>query len=613
MSKSLYKHVSKIQRPRVCGFQAFISLLSCLSPLHYTSTMRTLAKLFAVFALTVVPQLARTQPPTGPGADKRPGFGPVQPESPTFRKRTNLGCSANFRELDGTCTNDRSNLKKTWASTNRPQFSYFALRGTDNPRGTGLKSPREISNILSKQMGNPPDERKLAEIATFIGQFIDHTLVATPTDPGEKNFTFKVPAGDDDSNPFKSSGVMPFTRSQRVRVALRDNMGRPQNSLSSVIDLNNVYGPSKERNSFLRTGKDGLMKTSPGNYMPRNRDIRPFVNAPPGSGKKFFLAGDHRSNEHPVLTSLHTIFLREHNDIAREIKPLFPSTGEMEEDDEMLFEEAKKINEAQWQRIVFEEWYPAVTGRQLPKYRGFKPNTDPTVSLAFSTAAFRVGHTMVGNQVNRRGVNNKKMPPLNLMQTFFQGAQFIINNGVEVFLRGAVVSRAQKIDVMVVDALRNFLFKGISGESDNFDLVAVNLQRGRDHALPSYNAMRTRFIRSKATKFSQITKNKSVQKKLKMAYGTPSKVEAWPGLVAEDHVSGSSFGPTLLEIWKREFTRLRDGDRFFFRKKGVFSDLELQVPRLQAALRGDDIMRGILLRNTNIKGGELPKKIFFVN
>jgi hypothetical protein len=47
-------------------------------------------------------------------------------------------------------------------------------------------------------------------------------------------------------------------------------------------------------------------------------------------------------------------------------------------------------------------------------------------------------------------------------------------------------------------------------------------------------------------------------------YGDIDKVDAFVGMVAERHVAGTEFGPLQLAIWKRQFTDLRDGDRFFY-------------------------------------------------
>lgn len=557
-------------------------------------------KVVTILVLSFFCVSARTQPPSGEGIDKL-GLSPIQPFSSSFNLRMKKKCSTDYREIDGTCTNNRTRTTKLWGSTNRPQFSYFAARSTKFASGMDLPSPRVLSNLLSTQVAQTFDERGLNEMATFVGQFLDHTLVSTPTN-SEETMPITVPSGEAAGGFLEK---LPFKRSMRVRDDSLLHIERPQNTLTSVVDLANVYGPNKERSSFLRTESEGMMKTSDGNLLPHNTD---FVNSPPNSGNRYFLAGDHRANEHPTLTSLHTLFVREHNTIAAEIKERFPGMG-----DELLFQNAKKINEAQWQKIVFEEWYPAITGRTLPAYRGFNTFVNPTVSLTFSTAAFRVGHTLVGNKVNRRGVNNSFLQPFTLVSMFFRERDVITHMGIEQFLRGAYSSRAQKVDLLVVDALRNFLFKGVEGESDNFDLVSLNLQRGRDHALPPYNAIRQAFDQPRAVSFENISTSLSVQSKLQQAYVSPDRIEAWPGLMAEDHVSGSSFGPTLLAIWEREFLRLRDGDRFFFRNKGVFSSELMELERVKSVLHGDNTFRSILIRNSAITNTELPQRMFFVD
>ncbi|KAI0559222.1 hypothetical protein FGB62_163g064 [Gracilaria domingensis] len=550
--------------------------------------------------LALITTYSDAQPPSGNGADMLT-MTPVEPNSIAFNARRRKVCNMYFRELDGTCTNNHSEERKLWGSTNRPQFSYFNSLSSLMPTGSQLRSPRAISNILSSQTNETFDERGLNELTTFIGQFLDHTLVSTPTND-EEVLPIPVPKGDSARG---HGGFLPFKRSVRVKDDKEGRIVRPENALSSAVDLTTVYGPNRMRSNFLRTMRNGLMKTSPDDFLPPNTD---FVNAPSNSGEKYFLAGDHRANEHPVLTAIHTIFMREHNSIARELKQEFPSMN-----DELLFQNAKKINEAQWQKVVFEEWYPSITGRDMPTYRGFREAVNPTVSLTFSTAAFRVGHTMVGNKLNRGGSGNQFLEPVALQSAFFRERSFFTRFGVEQFLRGAILNRAQKVDLFVVDALRNFLFSGIEGESDNFDLVALNLQRGRDHALPSYNAIRVAFGRSPALSFEDISKIQPVQERLRRAYSTPDRIEAWPGLLAEDHYFGSSFGQTLLAIWEQEFTRLRDGDRLFFRNKGVFAPSLAQLERVTALMRGDDVFRAILLRNSGIVGTELPRRLFFVN
>ena len=378
---------------------------------------------------------------------------------------------------------------------------------------------------------------------------------------------------------------------------------RPVNSLTSAVDLSSVYGVDNRRNDALRSKIGGKLLTSGADFLPLNN---PMLSNAPTSEKIYFLAGDHRSNEHPMLTTFHTIFVREHNSICDELKASFPTWS-----DQMLYENARRINSAQFQKIVFEEFYPAMTGRNLSPYSGFKFYRNVNIIDIFSTAAFRVGHTMIGNKVSRRGPGNAPLPGLNMEDMFFRVASKLMPGDMENFLRGAMQTNAQEVDLMVHDALRDFLFTGIPEEGVAIDLISLNIQRGRDHALPTLNQIRARLGITPASSFSDISSNLNTQLRLASVYSNVNQVEAWPGMVAEDHVSGSSMGKTMLAVWDRQFLNLRDGDRFFYKNIVFDASLKAAVPRINRISTAPELLREIILRNTDVAAGELPPQIFF--
>lgn len=510
---------------------------------------------------------------------------PVEPGTQIFRRRMRSECVDNFRTLDGSCTNEAFKMQ---GSSGTPLFSY--IPGHSSRRGTesGLPSARLVSNIVCSQNDDVFNDRDLSEFVVFFGQFIDHNIVATVSNP-EEPMPIEIPPNDPTFG--NTTETLHFVRNLRGAPVEDTRAERAINILSSALDLAAVYGADVARARLLRTFQDGLMNTSAGDLLPFNTENT--FNAPTSSSA-FFLAGDHRSSEHPVLTSLHVIFLREHNRLAKELKSSFPDWT-----DDELYNMARKINGAQFQKIVFDEWYPMLTGRALPPYRRHRFNVNPTVSDIFTTAAFRLGHTMVGNVVPRRDAAMNPLPSLGMSDIFF-APQHIVRDGIESFIRGSVRQPAQEIDTLVHSALRNFLFTNVHGE-EGFDLIALNLQRSRDHDIPSYNNVRSLFGLRPVRQFSDITRNMALQNKLQSAYGTVDRIEAWVGLVAEDHARGSSMGRTMLNVWRREFIRMRDGDRFFFESPNLFSeDVLAAMPSLRNLKRASNLMRSLILRNSDI-------------
>uniref|UniRef100_A0A183D465 Peroxidase n=1 Tax=Gongylonema pulchrum TaxID=637853 RepID=A0A183D465_9BILA len=60
--------------------------------------------------------------------------------------------------------------------------------------------------------------------------------------------------------------------------------------------------------------------------------------------------------------------------------------------------------------------------------------------------------------------------------------------------------------------------------------------------------------------------------KLRDLYGHPGNIDLFAGGIAEERLDGALVGPTFSCIIAEQFRRVRDGDRFWYEREGVFSE-----------------------------------------
>ena len=207
----------------------------------------------------------------------------------------------------------------------------------------------------------------------------------------------------------------------------------------------------------------------------------------------------------------------------------------------------------------------------------------------FSTAAFRVGHTLINDDVEfLDNDGNPVREEIELRDAFFNPAT-ILEVGADPILKYLATDNAQEVDLKLVDGLRNFLF-GPPG-AGGFDLAARNIQRGRDHGLADYNTVRRAYGLAPVGSFSQISTNPDLQQKLQALYGSVNDIDLWVGGLAEDHVPAASVGSTFRRIIADQFERLRDGDRYWYKR--VFAGpalADLNATRLSEVIRRNSSM-----------------------
>ncbi|KAM9570917.1 peroxidasin-like isoform 1-T2 [Salvelinus alpinus] len=543
-----------------------------------------------------------------------------------------------YRSHDGTC----NNLQHPMWGASLTAFQRLLKSVYDNgfnlPRGASgrqqhghaLPLPRLVSTTMIGTETVTPDDRYTHMLMQW-GQFLDHDLDSTVAALSQSRFSdgqlctdvctndapcfpIQFPPGDP-RQARSGARCMFFVRSSPVcgsgMTSLLMNSVFPReqiNQLTSYIDASNVYGSSRHESEEVRdlASQRGLLRQ--GIVQRSGKPLLPFATGPPTECMRdenespipCFLAGDHRANEQLGLTSMHTVWFREHNRVATELLRLNPHW-----DGDIIYHEARKIVGAQMQHITYNHWLPKVLGdvgmKLIGDYRGYNPNVNAGILNAFATAAFRFGHTLINPILYRLDENFQPIPQghISLHRAFFSPFRIVNEGGIDPLLRGLFgVAGKMRVSTQLLNTeLTERLFS--MAHSVALDLAAMNIQRGRDHGIPPYNDYRTFCNLTSAQSFDDLRneiKNPQVREKLQRLYGTPLNIDLFPALMAEDLVPGSRLGPTLMCLLAAQFKRLRDGDRFWYENPGVFTPAQLTQLKQASLTRvlcdnGDNITR----------------------
>lgn len=198
-----------------------------------------------------------------------------------------------------------------------------------------------------------------------------------------------------------------------------------------------------------------------------------------------------RVNENLGLTIIHTLFMREHNRIARKLSALNPHWNDNE-----IFEEARKIVGAQIQHITYNEFLPNVLGEETVDnyglrllndgyYRDYDMNFNPTIENAIANAVFYFLFTTMPSAMERYSKELHMIGFTKMTESFFNPSEMYTNK-LDEYLMGMVSQNAKSSDPFVTDEMTNGLMNNNNDSKEAFDFVAFAIQRGRDHGLPGY-------------------------------------------------------------------------------------------------------------------------------
>jgi len=543
----------------------------------------------------------------------------------------------------------------TWGAADQPFIrltdAYFA-DGAAQPRTT-INTPRQISDIVSNQDndGNGveediPNSFGGSAMLTFFGQYFDHGLdfVAKgqpgTTAIGSPTFPINAPR----SNIIPGTGLDP----DGIPNNGDEIAAQYVNHASPYVDQNQAYGSTEAVTDLLREWHvvdghpvqsayllSGATDASGHKLLPTLNDIRAnyrvmtggqeltasdiydfdgsgqpllidfipsFISTPSGPQLdldgigNYFIAGDGRANENVMLTSIHTIWARNHNFW---VDKLMAETGGVWSQEE-YFQAARIMNVAEYQRVVFLEFAGALAGGLDGNpatdfdhgFDAYDPTVNAAISVEFSQAVYRLGHSMLNETVSYVDQTTGELEEISLVQAFLTPST-VVNIGVDALLQGQLSVTHQAIDTDVVNALRNQLV------GQPLDLAALNIYRGRDMGVPPLNELRAQLFAATGNSnlrpyddwddFQEVNNvSDAVMAQLKLAY--PEGIEfldAWVGGLVEAPVAGQ-LGSTFGYVFIEQLERLQDGDRFYY--LNIFDDSLFNGPG-QPVTFADIIMR----------------------
>ncbi len=326
--------------------------------------------------------------------------------------------SYNIRSIDGKCNNLRHPDKGAagsflrtgregkepypWQSVPALSFQGKTLtygQISELPSSGPRPHARVISNKMSRRSSELTDDTPHSVFAVIFAQFVNHDLesnrfvnastqaaplVAYVTEPNDVTcFTAPGPAPIPGYRCGANNTILEITAKFSEGVSDEKGEFSVYNDATSYLDLSTVYGSKSSTLDVLRTHKGGklllenysITLTPPGgqptlftyeNILPSKAttglDVEILLAG--FDPRVLFTQGDLRAQENMGLMLMHIAFSREHNRIAEWLLKKNPKwAADPERYDEDIFQRARALTIAQYQHIVYEQYFPAEFGQ----------------------------------------------------------------------------------------------------------------------------------------------------------------------------------------------------------------------------------------------------------
>jgi prostaglandin-endoperoxide synthase 2 len=312
-----------------------------------------------------------------------------------------------------------------------------------------------------------------------------------------------------------------------------DRTDRRRNTSNHEIDLCQLYGLKPAETNAVRAMRGGLLKSqhlggeeypeflhekAPDGTLRQKeefRDLRPLhMEAASDADKEMMFAfASDRANVQLAYIALTTLFLREHNRLARMLSTAYASW-----DDERLFQTARNILIVLLINIVIDEYINHIA----PYY--FKFAADPTAfkneawyRTNWMTVEFNLlyrWHSLVPSTFQFHGKQ------LTIQETEWN-TDVVLERGLGSMLEQASEQRAGEVGLFNT---HEYLIKA----------EQASIELNRHVGLQSYNDYRECVSFPRLTSFRQISGDRRVQRELEELYGHIDHVDYYVGLFAED-------------------------------------------------------------------------------
>ncbi|XP_068625548.1 peroxidase-like [Battus philenor] len=531
-----------------------------------------------------------------------------------------------YRSYDGTCNNLQNPY---WGATKQPFAELEIDRSEDSTLNSSLPNPRTIS--LKVFYDKNLIDKKWTLLTMQWGQVVAHDMALSLPIPAdgvvccdangkftEDSFTnpicAPIPIPDIDVvNKADGTECIDFVRATTSRNINCTGPSEPNyaiNDINSYMDLSLTYGNDNKQAQALREGKGGRLLTTERNggiWPPQAPDIA--VSCPDAMSEKepCYNTGDIRGNQNTQLSALQVILLKEHNRVADIL-----SKYNKHWDDETIFQETRRILIAQIQQINYYHFFPILLGEErMRRHKLIYKNCtsyindyDPKISAAvlkvFTTGSYRFFHTLIRGLLQVINENRKLENEIRISDWFNRPVILEEKDNFDGLVRGLSFQPEDRSDQYFNIEITQYLFKG--NRTNGQDLRAIDIQRGRDHRVPKYVAVRRYCGLSVPKKFKDLSgdiSHKNIEA-LKCLYKKVEDIDFAVGGSLEKHKPGALAGPTNLCILIKQLYITRVGDRLFF-ENGFDEKIRFTPSQLETIRKNSSLARLLCDNGINIK------------